>query len=65
MVFEGGLAQFSMRRKGRMEVQVYRDNRWLETDQDYQPGCEPILGLFADVETAEAELLRYPSFKAC
>jgi hypothetical protein len=58
-----GLAKFSIRKRLDGSFQAYHDNPFLESDQDYQPEGEPISGLFADFEAAEAELFRYPGFK--
>ena len=58
------LAKFSIRKRQDGSFQAYHDNPFLESDQDYEPDSKPISGLFADVETAEAELFRYPGFEA-
>jgi hypothetical protein len=59
---EGG-ARFSIRQREDGSFQVYRDNPYEGTGQTYQSGDEPISGIFADVDSAEAELFRHPTFQ--
>ena len=56
-------ARFSIRQRQDGSFQAYRDNPYEGIDQPYGSDDEPISGLFADVESAGAELFRHPSFK--
>jgi hypothetical protein len=55
---EGGRAHYSIRRRPDGLFQLYHDDPYLGINQAYQFDDESISGLFADVETAQAELLR-------
>ena len=55
---EGGLSHYSIRRRSDGSFQLYHDDPYLGINQPYQFDDEAISGLFADAETAEAELLR-------
>jgi hypothetical protein len=55
---EGGRALYSIRRRPDGLFQLYHDDPYLGINQPYQFDDEPISGLFADLQTAQAELLR-------
>jgi hypothetical protein len=57
-------ARYSIRRHPDGAIQVYHDNPYEGINHPYEFDDEPISGLFADVETAEAELFRNPQFQA-
>jgi hypothetical protein len=53
-----GQARYSIRRHPNGSFQAFHDNPYEGTNQGYENNDLPLTGLFADVETAEAELLR-------
>jgi hypothetical protein len=55
---EGGRSHYSVRRRSDGLFQVYHDDPYARIQQPYQFEDEPISGIFADLEGAEAELLR-------
>jgi hypothetical protein len=60
----GGRTHYSIRRRSDGLFQLYHDDPFLGIEQPYQFDDKPISGLFADLRTAEAELLRvHPSLE--
>jgi hypothetical protein len=55
---EGGRAHYSIHRRPDRLFQLYHDDPYLGINQPYQLDDQPISGLLADVQTAQAELLR-------
>jgi hypothetical protein len=55
---EGGRALYSVRRRSDGLYQAYHDNPYEGINQPYQFDDEAISGLFEDIPSAEAELLR-------
>jgi hypothetical protein len=53
-----GTQRFSIRKHSNGTFQVYHDNPFEGTGQSYQYDDQPLSGLYADAESAEAELLR-------
>jgi hypothetical protein len=56
--FPEGAAHYSIRRRADGMFQIYHDDPYAGIEQPYQFDDKPMGGLFADVEAAEAELLR-------
>ena len=54
----GGLSDYSIRRRSDGLFQLWHDDPYLGITQPYEFDDKAISGLFADIETAEAELLR-------
>jgi hypothetical protein len=62
---EGARAHYSIRRRADGLFQVYHDDPYVGINQPYQFDDKAISGLFAEVETAEAELLKlHPDVEA-
>ena len=62
---EGGRTHYSIRRRADGLFQAYHDDPYLGINQPYQFEDKAISGLFADVATAQAELLRlHPDLEA-
>ena len=62
---EGARAHYSIRRRVDGLFQAYHDDPYLGINQPYQFEDNAISGLFADLETAQAELLRlHPDLEA-
>jgi hypothetical protein len=55
--------RYSIRRRADGSFQVYRDNPYEGLNVSYQFEDQPISGLFADIQTAEAELLPDPEMR--
>jgi hypothetical protein len=55
---EGGRSHYSIRRRPDGLFQAYHDDLYKGIGQSYDVEYEPISGLFADMATAETELLR-------
>ena len=55
---DGGRSHYSIRRRPDGLFQLYHDDRYLGISQPYEFEDEAISGLYADIGTAEAELLR-------
>ena len=53
-----GQERYSIRKHANGSFQVFHDNPYEGTNQGYQNDDLPLTGLFADAESAEAELLR-------
>jgi hypothetical protein len=57
-MFPEGATHYSIRRRADGLFQIYHDDPNVGIEQPYQFDDRPMGGLFADVEAAEAELLR-------
>ena len=57
-VFDGGTSNYSIRRRSDGLFQLWRDNAYAGLDPPYEFEDEPISGIYADIGTAESELLR-------
>jgi hypothetical protein len=55
---EAGRSHYSIRRRSDGLFQLYHDDPYIGINQPYEFDDEPISGIFADIETAEGELLR-------
>ena len=55
-----GKKRYSIRKRTDGAFQIYHDNPWEGLEHLHPNVPEPLLGLFADVESAEAELFRSP-----
>ena len=55
--------RYSIRRHANGTFQIYHDNPFEGINQPYQNDDQPLSGLFADADSAEAELLRLPLLK--
>ena len=53
-----GAERYSIRKHADGTFQVYHDNPFEGIDQPYQHDDQALSGLYADAESAEAELLR-------
>ena len=55
---DGGLSNYSIRRRSDGRYQLYQDEPYLGTNPPYESEDEPIPGIYAEIASAEAELLR-------
>jgi hypothetical protein len=55
-----GAERYSIRRHANGTFQNYHDNPFEGTNQGYEHDHQPLPGLYADMERAEAELRRMP-----
>ena len=55
---DSGRSHYSIRRRSDGLFQLYHDDPYLGINQPYQFEDEAISGIYADIGTAEAELLR-------
>ena len=55
---QGGKTHFSIRRRDDGSFQLYHDDPYAGIPQPYEFDYQQISGRFADIPTAEAELLR-------
>jgi hypothetical protein len=53
-----GTQRYSIRQHSNGTFQIYHDNPFEGVPQPYQYDDQPLSGLYADAESAEAELLR-------
>jgi len=55
--------RYSIRQRPDGSFQIYHDNPYEGINQAYQYEDRPLSGLFVDIETAEAELLRIREYE--
>jgi len=53
-----GTEIYSIRRHPNGAFQIFHDNPYAGTNQGYEDDDQPLPGLYADIESAEAELQR-------
>jgi hypothetical protein len=58
-----GLENYSIRQHVNGSFQIYHDDPWRGLEHLYGDDPRPVSGLYADIATAEAELLRLPEFQ--